>query len=42
MQNGVTAMHVVCKDGHLDIVKALHAQGASIDAPSEVSVVSQT
>ena len=36
MQNGVTAMHVVCKEGRLDMVKVLHAQGASIETASEV------
>ncbi len=36
MQNGVTAMHVACKEGRLDMVKILHAQGASIESASEV------
>lgn len=37
VQNGVTAMHVVCREGRLDLVKVLHGRGASIEAASEVA-----
>ena len=38
LQNGITAVHVACQEGHLDIVKVLESHGAALDAVSEVRV----
>ena len=37
MQNGVTAVHVACEEGHLEVVKVLCSHGASLDITSQVS-----
>ena len=36
-QNGMTAMHICCQEGHLDVVKVLQSHGASLGATSKVS-----
>lgn len=38
VQDGATAMHMSCEKGRLDVVKALQAHGASVDAVKWVRV----
>ena len=37
IQNGLNALHLASKEGHVDVVKELLNQEASIDAATKVS-----